>query len=77
MSETNSYKTVTFTGPQAFAVARALRIRADALEELRGDAFRDGNDEAGAYLNQQITDAFTALFALNNTPLSVAEGRKG
>ena len=71
MSVTQDYKTVTFTGAQAFAVARALRGRIDVVADMLADAAVSA-PEMCQYLNGQRAAAENALAALSAAPRHVA-----
>lgn len=65
MSETQSYKTVTFNGPESFAVVRALRTRIGWLQEELASA----DAEIIPYLLAQIGAARRALAVFESSPL--------
>lgn len=70
MSETNSYKTITFSGLQAFAVARAMRARMDTLAAMVREARELGEAEAVEYLQIQWYMASEVLQLVGAAPLT-------
>lgn len=71
MSETNSYKNVTLTGEQAFAVSRALRCRIDSMQALHVEAVAQERGDLAGYALQQERDARSALVVVNGAVLFV------
>jgi hypothetical protein len=76
MSETNSYKNITLTSAEAFAVARALRGRIEAMQALQAEAALSKRQALAFYSLEQLELAETALAILAEAPLSKAEGVK-
>lgn len=69
MSETQSYKTVTFNGPESFAVVRALRQRIASLSEELISENSKGGSEITPYLLAQLGGARRALAVFESSPL--------
>lgn len=76
MSVTKSYKTLTFSGAEGFAVVRALRGRIEALTAQQAAIIAAGDKSPVKYLEDQLAATHDALALFRNTPylVSQAEG---
>ncbi len=69
MSDTNRFKTVTFSGDASFAVVRALRQRLETLAARHRALVDESDDHAESirlHLNHQIMSVHAALAAMGS-----------
>ena len=72
MSVAKSYKTITFSGPEGFAVVRGLRARIEHLTAEQAAIIKTGDGTSTKYLDDQLAAAHDALALFRNTPYLVA-----
>jgi len=71
MTVTKSYKTITFSNAEGFAVVRGLRARIDELTAAQAAVIKAGDGSCSKYLAEQLAAAHDALALFRNTPYLV------
>ncbi len=71
MSVAKSYKTITFSNAESFAIVRGLRTRVDLLMAQKAAVVATGDEDPSPYLDQQLAAAHDALALFAETPYLV------